>query len=154
MSDVTIRSMKTPREREAFITFAWNVYRDNPYWVPPLINERKHFVDPEKNPFFEHAVAEYFMAFRGDTPVGTIAAFTNHAYNDFQQVNVGFFGYFEVLEDQEAAHALLKTAEDWVRNAGHESIMGPAQWSTIVSQSTKPIVCSQWPKRIMASSVV
>lgn len=130
MSDVYIRSMKTPAEREAFITFAWKVYKDNPYWVPPLINERKHFLDPAHNAFFEHATAEYFMAFRGEEPVGTIAAFTNTAYNEFQDVNVGFFGFFEVLEDRKAAHALLRTAEEWVRKAGHDAIMGPAQFST------------------------
>jgi GNAT superfamily N-acetyltransferase len=130
MSEVTIRSMKTPDEREAFITFAWKVYEGNPYWVPPLINERKHFLDPAHNPFFEHAEADYFMAFRGDEPVGTIAAFTNRAYNEFQDVNVGYFGFFEVLEDQEAAHALLRTAENWARRAGHNAIMGPAQFST------------------------
>ncbi len=130
MRDVTVRAMRTPDEREAFITFAWKVYKGNPYWVPPLINERKHFLDPEHNPFFEHAEAEYFMAFRGEEPVGTIAAFTNRAYNEFQDVNVGFFGFFEVLDDREAAHVLLQTAEDWVRKAGHEAIMGPAQFST------------------------
>ena len=107
MSEILIRVMRTPSEREDFITFAWKVYKDNPYWVPPLINERKDFLNPEKNPFFEHAVVEYFMAFRGDEPVGTIAAFTNSAYNEFQSVNIGFFGFFEVLEDREAAHALL-----------------------------------------------
>jgi GNAT superfamily N-acetyltransferase len=122
--------MKTPAEREAFITFAWKVYKDNPYWVPPLINERKDFLDPAHNAFFEHATAEYFMAFRGEEPVGTIAAFTNTAYNEFQDVNVGFFGFFEVLEDRKAAHALLRTAEEWVRKAGHDAIMGPAQFST------------------------
>lgn len=130
MSEVTIRTMKTPSEREVFITFPWEVYKDNPYWVPPLINERKHFLDPEKNPFFDHAKAEYFMAFRGDQPVGTIAAFTNMAYNEFQDLNVGFFGFFEVLDDREGAHALLRAAEDWTRKAGHDAIMGPAQFST------------------------
>jgi GNAT superfamily N-acetyltransferase len=130
MSDLYIRTMRTPSERETFITFAWKVYKDNPYWVPPLINERKAFLDPEKNPFFEHAVAEYFMALRDNEPVGTIAAFTNSAYNEFQDVNVGFFGFFEVLDDREAAHALLKVAEDWARKAGHEALMGPAQFST------------------------
>ena len=130
MHDVEIRSMKTASEREAFIHFAWKVYEDNPYWVPPPIGERKHFLDSKKNPFFEHSKAEYFMAFRGDESVGTIAAFTNSAYNEFQGVNVGFFGFFEVLEDREAAHALLQAAEEWARNAGHDAIMGPAQFST------------------------
>ena len=130
MHDVEIRSMKTASEREAFIHFAWKVYEDNPYWVPPPIGERKHFLDSKKNPFFEHSKVEYFMAFRGDESVGTIAAFTNSAYNEFQGVNVGFFGFFEVLEDREAAHALLQAAEEWARNAGHDAIMGPAQFST------------------------
>ena len=130
MPDVEIRSMKTASEREAFITFAWKVYKDNPYWVPPPIGERKHFLDSKKNPFFEHSKAEYFMAFRGDESVGTIAAFTNSAYNDFQGVNVGFFGFFEVLEDREVAHALLQAAEEWARMAGHVAVMGPAQFST------------------------
>ncbi len=130
MSAVEIRTMRTAGERDQFIKFPWQVYQDNPYWVPPLISERRHFLDLEKNPFFEHARVEYFMAFRDDEPIGTIAAFTNTAYNDFQQVNVGFFGFFEVLEDREAAHALLKAAEKWARAAGHDSIMGPAQFST------------------------
>jgi GNAT superfamily N-acetyltransferase len=130
MSVLQIRSMKTPSEREAFIAFAWRVYQDNPYWVPPLISERQHFLDPEKNPFFDHAAAEYFMAFRDGEPVGTIAAFTNSGYNEFQNVNVGFFGFFEALQDREAAHALLQEAAEWARKAGHDALMGPAQFST------------------------
>ncbi|TFH37843.1 MAG: hypothetical protein E4G99_01405, partial [Anaerolineales bacterium] len=130
MSEIRIQAMNSPSEREAFITFAWKVYKDNPYWVPPPISERKHFLDPEKNPFFAHGKAQYYMAWRGDEAVGTIAAFTNSAYNQFHEMNVGFFGFFEVLEDREAAHALLHAAEDWARKAGHDAIMGPAQFST------------------------
>jgi len=113
-----------------FIHFPWEVYRDDPYWVPPLISERREFLDPERNPFFQHARAEYFLAHRGSKLVGTIAAFTNDSYNEFQGVNTGFFGFFEVLDDADAASALLNTAEDWAREAGHESILGPAQFST------------------------
>jgi len=113
-----------------FIHFPWEVYRDDPYWVPPLISERREFLDPEHNPFFQHARAEYFLAHRGSKVVGTISAFTNDLYNEFQGVNTGFFGFFEVLDDADAASALLSTAEDWAREAGHESILGPAQFST------------------------
>jgi len=113
-----------------FIHFPWEVYRDDPYWVPPLISERREFLDPEHNPFFQHARAEYFLAHRGSKVVGTISAFTNDLYNEFQGVNTGFFGFFEVLDDADAATALLSTAEDWAREAGHESILGPAQFST------------------------
>ncbi|RLD03525.1 MAG: N-acetyltransferase [Chloroflexota bacterium] len=70
------------------------------------------------------------MALRGDEIVGTIAAFTNGRHNEFQNENVGFFGFFEVLEDYEAAEALLKTAENWAREKGHTALRGPAQWNT------------------------
>jgi len=130
MDELQVRSVKGKDELKNFITFPWKVYRDDPYWVPPLISERWDFLNSKKNPFFEHATVEYFIAWRGDQTVGTIAAFTNDGYNTFQGVNIGFFGFFEVLDDDEAAAALLARAEQWVREAGHESIMGPAQFST------------------------
>jgi GNAT superfamily N-acetyltransferase len=130
MDELQVKAVKGEGELKKFITFPWEVYRDDPYWVPPLISERVEFLSAEKNPFFEHATVEFFMAWRGDQIVGTIAAFTNDAYNTFQGINIGFFGFFEVLDDPEAASALLARAEQWVRDAGHESILGPAQFST------------------------
>jgi len=130
MPEVQISPVRGDSDLMAFITFPWEVYRGNPYWVPPLIGERRSFLDRAHSPFFQHARAEYFLARRGEKVVGTIAAFTNDLYNQFQQVNTGFFGFFDVLEDQEAAAALLATAEDWARAAGHPSILGPAQFST------------------------
>jgi GNAT superfamily N-acetyltransferase len=130
MTDLSISTVRTPSDLTAFIEFPWQVYRENPYWVPPLISERIAFHDPDKNPFFEHAAVQRFLARRGGKVVGTIAAFTNQAYNDFQQTNVGFFGFFEVLEDRVAAAALLEAAEAWARNAGHDALIGPAQFST------------------------
>lgn len=130
MSELNISTAKNEAEMMEFISFPWEVYRDNPYWVPPLISDRKKFHNPQLNPFFEHAQVEYFIARRGSKVVGTIAAFTNEAYNDFQGVNTGFFGFFEVLEDDEAAAALLRTAVKWAKDAGHDTILGPAQFST------------------------
>lgn len=130
MSEVQIKNVETPAELMEFITFPWRVYKGSPYWVPPLISERKTFLDPAKNAFFEHAVASYYLARRGSETVGTIAAFTNHKYNEFQGVNLGFFGFFEVLEDPQAAQALIEAAEAWVKAAGHDAILGPAQFST------------------------
>jgi GNAT superfamily N-acetyltransferase len=130
MSDLWITSAQTDREVLEFIQFPWQVYRNDRYWVPPLISERRAFLDRSKNPFFQHARGEYFLARRGSTVVGTIGAFTNDRYNEFQGVNTGFFGFFEVLDDPEAAQALLNTAEAWARQAGHRAILGPAQFST------------------------
>lgn len=127
---LTIHECRTAAERRAFVTFPWRVYRGDPYWVPPLISERMAFFDPKRNPFYQHAEVALFMARRDGEPVGTIAALINHQHNTFHNERVGFFGAFEVLPDQEAAHALLATARDWVRDRGMSALRGPTTFST------------------------
>ena len=130
MKTLVIKPVNTLEERKEFLRFPWKVYQNDPYWVPPIFSERIHFTDPKKNPFFEHAEAQLFLALRGDEVVGTIAAFSNHLHNEYHDENVGFFGFFEVLEDFEAAEALFQAAENWTREQGHTALRGPAQWST------------------------
>lgn len=130
MKPLHIRTVVSDEDRRAFVGLPWKVYRDNPCWVPPLFSERMEFIDPAHHPFFEHATVEFFLAKREDEVVGTIAAFTNHRHNEFQGENIGFFGFFEVIDDPEAADALLETAENWARECGHDAIRGPAQFST------------------------
>jgi GNAT superfamily N-acetyltransferase len=82
-----------------------------------------------KNPFFEHAEAEYFIAFRGEEVVGRIAAISNRLHNETHGDRVGFFGFFECSDDQEVADALLTAAADWCRARGHDVLRGPASFS-------------------------
>jgi GNAT superfamily N-acetyltransferase len=124
-----VRQAESAQERMTFLQFPWKVYQYDPYWVPPLITERRDFIDPGKNPFFEHAQADYFIAWRDDEPVGTIAAFVNHAHNEVHNENIAFFGFFEVMPDREAAEALLETAQTWARERGYAALRGPAQFS-------------------------
>jgi len=128
--ELGITPVVTEAERVALLEFPWKVYRGDRYWVPPLLSERKAFTDPKQSPFFEHARVQFFLARRGDEIVGTIAAFSNDLYNEFHEANVGWFGFFEVLEDPQAAAGLLETAQSWARQAGHTSLLGPAQFST------------------------
>lgn len=130
MGEISITPISDKSELEEFITFPWKVYAEDPHWVPPLISERKQFLDPDHNPFFEHAQATFYIARRNGTRVGTIGAFTNHLYNQVQNANAGFFGFFEVLDDPEAAAALLSTAEGQLKAAGHDEMIGPMQYST------------------------
>lgn len=65
MAEIKIHPVQNKKDVEEFITFPWTVYAADPYWVPPLINERKDFLDSEHNPFFEHARAQYFIAKQG-----------------------------------------------------------------------------------------
>lgn len=127
---VEIQPARSPEERMEFIRFQWEVYKDDPYWVPPLVSERAEFLDPERHPFYEHADVALFIARRDGRPVGTIAALVNHRHNEYWGEKVGFFGLFEVLEDREAGEALLNTACDWVRDRGMTAIRGPANFST------------------------
>jgi GNAT superfamily N-acetyltransferase len=126
---LTIEPIQTPEERLAFIHFQWEVYRDDPYWVPPLISERVEFLDKERHPFHQHSEVDLFMARRDGKPVGTIAAILNNRHNEFHNERVGFFGLFEVLQDREAAEALLETACDWMRGKGMTAIRGPENFS-------------------------
>ncbi len=130
MNSLVIKSVETTEDRKALLSFPWTVYKDDPFWVPPIFSERMHFTDPEKNPFFQHAEVQFYMALRGGKIVGTIAVFTNQLHNEYQNENIAFFGFFEVLEDYEAAEQLFKTAEAWAKERGHTALRGPAQWST------------------------
>ncbi len=130
MKPLHIKPVETHEDRKAFLSFPWTVYKDDPYWVPPIFSERMEFTDPTKNPFFEHAEVAFFMAMRGDEIVGTIAVFTNHAHNEYHNENIAFFGFFEVLEDAEASQKLFETAEVWAKKRGHTALRGPAQFST------------------------
>jgi GNAT superfamily N-acetyltransferase len=135
--DFCIRKVENQQDLMKFIRFPWRVYRDDPYWVPPLISERKAFLNPHQNPFFEHAEVELFLAQRacpepsrrdGET-VGTIAAMINDNHNDFHEEKAGFFGLFEVIEDYAVAEGLLVTARSWVKAKGMDVIRGPMNLS-------------------------
>jgi GNAT superfamily N-acetyltransferase len=130
MPAVQITEVRNADELEQFITFPWQVYRSDPYWVPPLISERKRFLDPAHNPFFEHGEATFYLARRDGRLVGTIGAFSNRAYNQVHHDRSGFFGFYEVLDDLEAARQLLAAAEARGKAAGHDQLLGPMQYST------------------------
>ena len=120
-----------PHDTKAFITFPRRVYANDPHWVPPLILERKAFLNPRKNPFFQHATVQLFVARRHGEIVGRIATVINEDHDQYHHERAGFFGLFECLPDAEAAAAaLLETAEDWVRERGATFLRGPVNLST------------------------
>ena len=125
-----VRPVAGKRELSAFIKLPWRLYRNEPYWVPPLLFERKRFLDRERNPFFKHAEAEYFLAWRERELVGRISAHIDHNFNQFQGRDWGMFGFFECEDDPEAAQALLSAAADWLRARGRDRIVGPMDFTT------------------------
>jgi GNAT superfamily N-acetyltransferase len=127
---LSVRKVETKADLKTFLEFPWILYKGDPYWIPPLVSLQKDKLNKQKNPTWKHLEGDYFIAWRGDKPVGTIAAFINHRHNEFQGEHIGFFGLFEVYDDQEAATALLETASDYVQAKGYDAIRGPASFST------------------------
>ncbi len=119
-----IRPVVTKRDRTGFVDFAWTVYKDDPAWVPPLKSEVHGLLDAKKNPWFEHAHAQLWLAERGDRIVGRISAQVDALVQEHMGPGTGQWGMFEAL-DGEAAAALIATAEDWLRTQGMTRALGP-----------------------------
>ena len=129
MSEVEIRPIRLPQDTMKFIKSWWPIYESDPLWVPPLISERKAFFNPKKNPYFKFADVQCFMAYRNGKVVGTIAATVDHSYQDTDR-GMGLFGFFEFVNDQSVASALLDAAEVWLKDKGMDRMMGPFNLSS------------------------
>ena len=127
---VTVTPVSSRKELMQFIKLPWKLYRDNPYWVPPLITDQRTILSREKNPFYEHASVEYYLARKGGELMGRIAAIHDPAYISFQNENVGFFGFYESTNDQEVADALFAAARAWLAERGVVAMRGPTNPST------------------------
>src|SRR4051812_31852674 len=128
MSKVTIRPVESKKDKKAFVDFAWDVYKDDPAWIPPLKDEVHGLITPGKNPWFEHARAEFWLAERGGKIVGRISAQVDDLVQEHMGSGIGQWGMFEAL-DAEAAAALIATAEDWLRKQGMKQSVGPISLS-------------------------
>lgn len=129
LEDVTVTAVRTSKDREAFIRFQLAHYAGDANYVPPIIAERRDFLDASRNPFLEHAVLELYLAWRNGEVVGRIAAIDDPHYNQFHNSEVGFFGMFEVIDDAAVARALLDAAASWVKARGMKTVVGPVNLS-------------------------
>ena len=130
MASLTISPERSRADRRAFIQVPYELYRKDPIWVPPLRMAERDQMNRAKHPFFEHATVEHFLARRGRRVVGRIAAIENERHNAFHEERIGFFGYFDVEADPEAAKGLLAAAHAWVRARGLGPMRGPTSYST------------------------
>jgi GNAT superfamily N-acetyltransferase len=151
---VEIRPVTTRRELRTFIKLPWRLYRDEPNWVAPLVMDLKNRLDKDRNPFFKHAEAQYFLAYRDERPVGRISAHVDHAFNGFQENDWGLFGFFECEDDAEAARALIEAAERWLRERRRDRMVGPMDFTTndeigllVAGHEYPPIILCPWHHR-------
>jgi GNAT superfamily N-acetyltransferase len=148
---LTVRPVRGRRDLNHFIKLPFELHGDHEQWVPPLISERRRFLDRRRNPYFEHAVAEYFLCERDGRTVGRITAQIDHRWDEFQGGNDGMFGFFECENDLAAARALVGAAAEWVRQRGRERMLGPMDFTTndecgvlIEGYDRTPMILEPW----------
>ena len=126
-----IVAVEDRRGRDRFIEFPWSVYPGrHPQWVPPLRIERRGFLDPRRNPFFDHGEVRLFLAVDGrDRCHGRIAAIVNRRHNEVHHDRTGFFGLFECVDDAAVAAALFGAAAEFLRGRGLDNLRGPMSLS-------------------------
>lgn len=128
--DINVIEVDSSKLLHKFITLPFKLYNNEPNWVPPLLAERREFFNKKKNPFYRGARTKLFLAMKDDKPVGRIATCVNYNHNQFHEENVGFFGFFESVDDYEVASKLFKVAMITLKAEGMEKMRGPANFST------------------------
>jgi len=122
---IRVRTARSRRERLEFIRMVWDLYKDDPNWVPPIEMDRMRLIDTAKNPFYKHARVELFIAEKEGKVVGRIGAVVNDTHNRIHDDKVGFFGFFESIDDQDVANTLFNAAGFWLREQGITVMRGP-----------------------------
>lgn len=122
---IEIKPVTTKKDRKAFVTLLWDLYKDDPYWVPPLIMERMDAIDEKKNPYFLHAEVKLWVAYKDGKAVGRISAQIDELVEKQHGEKTGHYGFFESIDDQDVANALFDTAIAWLKENGRTEIIGP-----------------------------
>lgn len=127
--DVSVVPVDSAAGRDEFVRFQLEHYADDAHFVPPIVAERRDFLDPAINPFFREARAAYFLARRRGKTVGRIAACVDDRYNRFHGTRDGVVGFFESQNDPGLAAALFEAATGWLKRQGLRRVVGPANFA-------------------------
>lgn len=153
MSQITIREVSGKKGTDEFVDVMWKIYdlKKFPEWVPPLRMAVYELLDTVKNPFYKRASIQLYIAEKDGKIAGRIAAIDNQAHNEFHQDKIGFYGFFECIDDQEVANALFQAAEKWLIARGRSHMQGPMNPSTnhecgllVRGQSQHPTIQTTW----------
>jgi hypothetical protein len=125
MNEISVRPVSGRREQKVFLNLPWQMYADDPHWIPPLRHNQKELVGYARHPFYEHNRGQTFLAWRGGQPCGRIAAIVNYEHIRRYEEKLGFFGFFESVDDQRVAAALFDAARQWLAEQNLPIIRGP-----------------------------
>jgi hypothetical protein len=122
---IEVRLVRSPKDLRTFIRVPFSIYKDSPFWVPPLVFDELNSLRKDKNPAFEFSDAEYWIAYKDGVPVGRIAGIINRRTMEKWGNKDARFGWIEFIEDFEVAKALVETVEGWARAKGMKGLVGP-----------------------------
>ncbi len=125
MPGIEIQPVHTPQELRELVAFAWELYKDDPLWVPPLFDDRVARLDPARNPMLKHGALQAYLARRDGRIVGTIAGAIDYNLKQVIPDPFAAFGFFECIDDYEVARALFDAAVSWSRAQGQVRLRGP-----------------------------
>jgi len=126
-SGYVVRPTDSSSDLSQFIALPYELYQDQPHWIPPLRVDQATVLNPKKNAFFEHGKIQPFLATDANgRVVGRIAGVVNGMHLKKYQDGTGFFGFFETIEDYDVAEALLNAASEWLKAQGLRAMRGPA----------------------------
>ncbi len=126
---ITIRQAQFPKDLRTFIDLPHHLYAGDPNYVPELYLTMKEMLDLKKYPLFKHTKADFFLAMKGDKTVGRVVAFNNGNYTRFSGENVGFFGFFDCVEDEAVAGKLIEAVAEWGKQEGLQAMIGPLNYT-------------------------
>lgn len=126
----------TKNNIKKFVKFERDLYKGNPYYVPPLLSSELDNLLPERNPAFDFCESAYFMAYDGERPVGRIVVMINRQVNEISGEKNARFGWIDFVDDPEVAKALLANAEEWARSKGMKKLVGPLGFTDLDREGT------------------
>lgn len=122
---VEIVQVTNRRLLHTFVRFPFTLYKDNPYWVPPLLSDDLFTLDKKRNPVFAFSESAYWLARKDGRWVGRIAGIISHAYIEKWGNRYARFGWIDFIDDREVSRALLDTVENWAKEKGLAGAHGP-----------------------------
>jgi GNAT superfamily N-acetyltransferase len=128
---IVLKKVTTRKEMKDFVVFPFSLYKNNKYWVPPIIKDEINNFDPTKNPVFENAEAHFFLAIKGDQIVGRVVAIINWFEVTQQQIKKIRFGWFDVVDDIEVSKVLLNKVKEIGLTNHLEYIEGPVGFNNL-----------------------
>lgn len=129
MINVEKLDLSSKKQKNDFVMFPFELYKEVPQWVPPFISDVRLMLNPDKHPFYEHSVAEFFMAYKDGKLAARLAVMENLPFNKVHGVKKAQFYLFDSIDDQDVANAIFDRGFEWARNRGLDTIVGPKGFS-------------------------